>query len=158
MLSVSLAKHGPDTTFGQESYNMQAISNSNSNSNQNSHTSNTRSKHRGISRTLFSPPISLRSIRKGSENTCPPARKGQEIGSHVYIQSASDRIMKLMTGSRTGESLSDIESRPSTNTSTSLRRPPPRRPTPPPEELRPDMSYFLAKVGPVEVEGLRVSE
>jgi hypothetical protein len=156
MLSASLAKHGPGTTFGQESYNMQAISNSNSN--QNSHTSNTRSKHCSISRILFPPPSSSRSIRKGRENTCPPARNGQEIGNHVYIQSASGQIMKLRAGSRSGESLSDIESRLSANTPTSSRRPPPRRPTPPPEELRPDMRCFLANVGSVEVEGLRLSE
>jgi hypothetical protein len=68
--------------------------------------------------------------------------------------------MKLRAGRRNGESLSDIESRLSANTSTSSRRPPPRRPTPPPEELRPDMRCFLANVGSVEVEveGLRLSE
>jgi hypothetical protein len=133
---------------------------SNSNSNQNSHTSNTRSKHHSISRTLFLPPSSPRSIRKGRENTCLPARNGQEIGNHVYIQSASGQIMKLRAGRRSGESLSDIESRLSANMSTSSRRPPPRRPTPPPEELRPDMRCFLANVGSVEVEveGLRLTE
>jgi len=67
-------------------------------------------------------------------------------------------MMKFWAGSRNGEPLSDIELRPSTNTSTSSRRLPPRRPTPPPEELRPDMSRFLAKVGIRKVEELRASE
>lgn len=66
--------------------------------------------------------------------------------------------MKFRTGSRISEPLSDIEAMPSTNISMSSRKPPPRRPLPPPEELRPDMSRFLAKLGTGDVKILRASE
>jgi hypothetical protein len=150
MLSASLAKRGPGTTFGQNSYNMQALSNRNSN--QTPNTSNTGSECCNISRSPLSLVCAPKGRQKSTEHILPRAQKGQESGNHVYIQSGSGRISKLQPGSFVGEPLSDLESQPFTNISTSSRRPPP------PEELRPHETKILAQMETNMMEGLRTGD
>jgi hypothetical protein len=151
MLSASLAKRGPGTTFGQNSYNMQALSNRNSH--QPPHTSNTRSERPSISKGPLSLVCAPKGRKKSTEQIYPRARKGQESGNHVYVQSGSGHISELQASSFNGEPLSDLESQPFTNISTSSRRPPPS-----PEELRPHETKSLAQVETDMVEGLRTGD
>ncbi|KAF2112038.1 hypothetical protein BDV96DRAFT_665054 [Lophiotrema nucula] len=121
MLSASLGKHGQGTTFGQDSFNMQAFS---KNSAQNSNGSRRRTKT---------------GVALGSQsdtNSMAIEQADSSIGS-VYVQDSYGRIIK--------QRLADIASASSPRPSRASSRSPPR-PPPPPDELRPDLSIFTAHV------------
>ncbi|KAF2735780.1 hypothetical protein EJ04DRAFT_599587 [Polyplosphaeria fusca] len=119
MLSASLSKHGPGAKFGEESYSLQALP---SGSNRDAINSKRQDDLR--------PPSSS----GGSKRFY--LRRSESQPKFEYLQSEFGRIVK--------HPLTDLQSTSSSRPSTRASKPP-RRPLPPPEELRPDMTRFLAR-------------
>jgi hypothetical protein len=142
MLSISLAKHCPNTYFGQGSYNMQAFSKNSSTSK-----SKRRSETSGEGRS-----DDLGILHSGTSHEGDP--------QFVYVPNEHGRIIaqrvtmpvltlpsRLEIPSTRSKRLSRCPSALPTSASSRSRTRAPARPPPPPEELRPDLSLFMAPIG-----------
>lgn len=121
MLSASLAKHQHGTTFGQESYSMQALT-----------PRSAASKSKGKSNVSGHP----------SDHIVSSLRSNRD---YIYIPDEHGRIVRRplsdVESSPSTQPLTQLSLLASSSSST--RSPP--RPPPPPEELRPDLRLFRPK-------------
>ncbi|KAF2662413.1 hypothetical protein K491DRAFT_709782 [Lophiostoma macrostomum CBS 122681] len=127
MLSVSLAKHGAGTTFGQDSYNLRTLSNS---GNDSSHASS-QQQNRPVSEHYEQ----IYENQREASRSRSRSRTRNNTRKHVLLQDSYGRIIK--------RPLADIESRASFSSGDSISPP---RPTSPPTELRPDLTMFRARI------------
>ncbi|ORY16635.1 hypothetical protein BCR34DRAFT_97286 [Clohesyomyces aquaticus] len=139
MLSASLAKHTPGTTWGHDNYNMQPLSHDSKDD-----SGNGSSKRRSKSTmTRVSP------TPEPKPKPTPAQHFRSESGTHVLVTNAFGRIVKhpLMAVETipTFTAAEAVPNCPLTAPSRSRASRSPPRPPPPPEELRPDLSMFTAK-------------
>jgi hypothetical protein len=127
MLSASLAKHGAGTTFGQDSYNLQTLSNSGNDSSQTS----SQQQHHPVPEQYDH----IYENQRAASRSRSRSRTRNNTRKHVLLQDSYGRIIK--------RPLADIESRHSISSAESGS---PHRPESPPLELRPDLSMFRARV------------
>jgi hypothetical protein len=143
MLSISLAKHCPNTYYGQVSYNMQTVikASSTAPSNIRSHASGRPSDDPG---NLYGAP---HHAAPSSQFDRMPKIDPHLVARPVLPPAPSSEVIERRSRSvkRCPEALPISVSRSRTRT--------PPRPPPPPQELRPDMSLFRGRVGSTCVGG-----
>lgn len=130
MLSASLAKHTPGTTFGKDSYNMKVFTKTSGQRSTGSR-SRSRSEHAGAV----------------EEHTSSARRSGR---GYVYLQDEHGHI--VAQPSPTPPPPSEPPFAPAAHAPVDLadrssRTRSPPRPPPPPDELRPDISMFTPGIG-----------